>query len=193
MLNQYYNPQRSPSLKGTSLKNAIHSHAEEAHGKGQCYNDSAERTALRNFLKHCKPFQKFWISYFGKPSNAKIMDDPMGLYNVDLGIVDRDDTSVIHGLIEVDVFNEWGNDWPSHYKKFHLLERKFKYWRTNDYPFLAVTFNKFHNSLVCTTRPYMEKCVNELGVERMFVKKSQCYDKLTRCPLNSEHIHWFKL
>ena len=44
-----------------------------------------------------------------------------------------------------------------------------------------------------TTRPYMEKCVNELGVTTMYVKKSQCYDKLTRCPLNSEHVHWFHL
>ena len=66
-----------------------------------------------------------------KPSNAKIMDDPMGLYTVDLGIVDVH----IHGLIET--FNEL-----RHTTKSFIFE-KVQIWRTNDYPFLQSLLIRF--------------------------------------------------
>ena len=99
------------------LKQKIKRCAEEAHGRGNSYVDKQERAALRKFLKTNKPFQDFWKVYFGTPPNTLLMDNPLGEYQVDLGIVEYDPEPTswkqkckVHGLIEVDVFNEWKHD-----------------------------------------------------------------------------------
>ena len=103
------------------LKNKIKQAGEEVHGQGLSYDDTNERAALRKFLQVNKPFQDFWKVYFGTPANSYLMEDPLGEYSVDLGIVDINHEFIIHGLIEVDVFESWGENFPAHYKKFHLL------------------------------------------------------------------------
>ena len=174
-----------------SLKQSITQAAEKTHGKGTPYDDTNERAALRKFLKTSKEFQVFWKNYFGTPANTMIKDDPLGKCKVDLGIVDKTYESRIHGLIEVDVFESWGeNGYPIHYKKFHVLERKLKYFQGTDYKYITCTFNKRHNQMCATTRENIEKCHFLYGVTKLWMPKINAYDTVVRCPLD-ENIFWF--
>ena len=145
------------------LKDKIKLCAEEAHGKGHSYADHKERAALRKFLKTNRPFQDFWKVYFGTPTNTILMDNPLGKYQADLGIVEYDPEPTswiqkcdkIHGLIEVDIFNEWRNDnFP--YPKFHVLERKLKYFEGTDHKYITCSFSSDRKLMVCTTRDNIE-------------------------------------
>ena len=179
-----------------TLRQSIKQAAELTHGKGNSYNDKPERDALRKFLKKCPEFQDFWKNYFGTPPNTKIKDDPLGEYGVDLGIVneipftDNDEEHKIYGLIEVDVFNSWGEKYPAHYKKFHVLERKLKYFQGTDYKYLTCTFNNTHTQMCCTTRENIEKCHFLYGVTEMWMPKINDRDRVVRCPLD-ENVFWF--
>ena len=186
-----------------TLRQNIKQAAELAHGKNNSYDDTNERDALRKFLKTSKPFQDFWKNYFGTPANTMIKEDPLGEYKVDLGIVDKIYEYRIHGLIEVDVFNSWDTSYPAHYKKFHVLERKLKYFMKSDYnteygyedvdggyPYITCTFNKWHNQMVCTTRENIERCLKKYGVTEMYMPKIDAYDRVVRCPLD-ENVFWF--
>ena len=96
-------------MQTQQLKNKIRQQGEIAHGKGKSYQDLAERIALRNFLANCPEFQSFWTNYFGILENSHLLEDPLGEFGVDLGIV-NDEEHKIYGLIEVDVFNSWGEN-----------------------------------------------------------------------------------
>ena len=171
------------------LRGKIRQQGEVAHGKGNAFQDLAERIALRNFLANCPDFQGFWKSYFGTLPNITLKDDPLGEYKVDLGIVDLEHK--IYGLIEVDVFNSWGESgYPAHYKKFHVLERKLKYFENTDYKYITCTFNKWHNQMVCTTRENIEKCHFLYGITEMYMPKIDARDRVVRCPLD-ENVFWF--
>ena len=173
-----------------TLTQSITQAAELAHGKNTPYDDKPERTALRKFLKNCPNFQSFWANYFGTPPNTKIKDDPLGEYKVDLGIVDDIYGTTIYGLIEVDVFNSWGESYPTHYKKFHVLERKLKYFEGTDYKYLTCTFNNTHTQMVCTTRENIERCLKKYGVTEMWMPAIKSHDRVVRCPLD-ENVFWF--
>ena len=177
-------------MQNSQLSNKIRQAGEAVHGQGTPYQDKNERAALRNFLKDSKDFQAFWTNYFGTPANSMIKDDPLGKKKVDLGLVDRTYESRIHGLIEVDVFESWGESFPAHYKKFHVLERKLKYFQETDYKYLTCTFNKTHNQMYCTTRDNIEKCHFLYGITKLWMPKIQAYDTVVRCPLD-ENIFWF--
>ena len=185
------------------LRNKIRQQGEIAHGKGTPFQDLAERIALRNFLANCPDFQQFWANYFGTPANTMIKDDPLGEYKVDLGIVDNDEEHKIYGLIEVDVFESWGeNGYPVHYKKFHVLERKLKYFMESSYntepdvngdcgySYITCTFNKWHTQMACTTRENIERCLTKYGIVKLWMPKIEAYDTVVRCPLD-ENIFWF--
>jgi len=135
-------------MQSQQLKQKIKQQGEIAHGINNAFQDLAERIALRNFLANCPDFQSFWKNYFGTPPHTTLKEDPLGEYKVDLGIVDNIYGTTIYGLIEVDVFNSWGEKYPAHYKKFHVLERKLKYFEDTDYKYLTCTFNKWHNQMV---------------------------------------------
>ena len=189
-------------MQNNQLSNKIRQAGEVVHGKGTPYDDTNERAALRNFLKNCPEFQVFWTDYFGTPANTMIKEDPLGKCKVDLGIVDKTYESRIHGLIEVDVFESWGETFPTYYTKFHVLERKLKYFMESDYntvpdkngdcgyPYITCTFNKFHNQMACTTRENIERCLEKYGVMDKFMTKINAYDRVVRCPLD-ENIFWF--
>ena len=176
-------------MQTQQLRNKIKQQGEIAHGKGKSFQDLAERIALRTFLANCPEFQGFWKSYFGIPPNTTLKDDPLGEYKVDLGIVSNSNET-IHGLIEVDVFNSWGESYPAHYKKFHVLERKLKYFEGTDYKYLTCTFNNTHTQMVCTTRENIEKCHFLYGITEMYMPKIDAYDRVVRCPLD-ENVFWF--
>ena len=172
------------------LRGKIRQQGEIAHGKGNAFQDLAERIALRNFLVNCPDFQQFWKNYFGTPPNTTLQDDPLGEYKVDLGIV-NDEEHKIYGLIEVDVFNSWGeNGYPAHYKKFHVLERKLKYFEDTDYKYLTCTFNNVHTQMVCTTRENIERCHFLYGITEMWMPAIKAKDRVVRCPLD-ENVFWF--
>ena len=175
-------------MQTQQLKNKIKQQGEIAHGKGNSYQDLAERIALRNFLANCPDFQGFWKSYFGTLPNITLKEDPLGEYKVDLGIVTEGEN--IHGLIEVDVFNSWDETFPTYYTKFHVLERKLKYFQGTDYKYLTCTFNNTHNQMACTTRENIERCLEKYGVMDKFMTKINAYDRVVRCPLD-ENIFWF--
>ena len=179
------------------LKDKIKLCAEEAHGKGHSYADHKERAALRKFLKTNRPFQDFWKVYFGTPTNTILMDNPLGKYQADLGIVEYDPEPTswiqkcdkIHGLIEVDVFNEWRNDnFP--YPKFHVLERKLKYFEGTDHKYITCSFSSDRKLMVCTTRDNIERCHFLYGVTDIWMPKIQEHDRVIRCPLDA-NIFWF--
>ena len=175
-------------MQTQQLRDKIKQQGEIAHGKGNSYQDLAERIALRNFLANCPEFQGFWRSYFGTLPNITLKEDPLGEKRVDLGIVDFEHK--IYGLIEVDVFNSWGESYPAHYKKFHVLERKLKYFEGTDYKYLTCTFNNTHTQMACTTRENIERCLEKYGVMDKFMTKINAYDRVVRCPLD-ENIFWF--
>ena len=164
------------------LRSKIRQQGEIAHGKGNAFQDLAERKALKKFLIDCPDFQGFWRNYFGTPPHTTLKEDPLGEYKVDLGIVDNIYGTTIYGLIEVDVFNSWGESYPAHYKKFHVLERKLKYFEDTDYKYLTCTFNKFHNQMVCTTRENIDKCHFLYGVTEMWMPAINAKDRVVRCP-----------
>jgi hypothetical protein len=182
------------------LRDKIRQQGEIAHGKGKSFQDHKERDALRNFLTNCNPFQAFWANYFGTPSNTTLQEDPLGEYGVDLGIVDKDYDfrntgkpllqGQVYGLIEVDVFNSWGESYPAHYKKFHVLERKLKYFEGTDYKYLTCTFNNTHTQMVCTTRENIERCHFLYGITEMWMPAIKSHDRVVRCPLD-ENVFWF--
>ena len=186
----------------SQLRNKINQAGEVVHGQGTPFQDKQERAALRKFLQTNKPFQDFWANYFGTPTNTKIKDDPLGEYKVDLGIVDNDEEHKIYGLIEVDVFNSWGESYPTHYKKFHVLERKLKYFMESSYntepdvngdcgySYITCTFNKWHTQMACTTRENIERCLEKYGIVKLWMPKIEAYDTVVRCPLD-ENIFWF--
>ena len=181
-----------------SLKQKIKEMAEISHGKTQSFNDKQERQAVKTFLAQNREFQAFWSDYFGTPKNTILLDDPLGKFKVDLGLVNYQPdkftaTLFIHGLIEVDVFNSWGKTFPSHYTKFHVLERKLKYFQGTDYKYLHCTFNNDHTQMVCTTRENIELCLEKFGVEKKWMSKINEYDKVVRCPLESNEVKWFNL
>ena len=177
-------------VRSQQLRDKIQQQGEIAHGKNTPYDDKPERTALRRFLKNCPNFQAFWKNYFGTPSNTTLQEDPLGEYGVDLGIVDNSNNSICHGLIEVDVFNSWGESYPTHYKKFHVLERKLKYFEGTDHKYLTCTFNNTHTQMVCTTRENIERCHFLYGITEMWMPKINAKDRVVRCPLD-ENVFWF--
>ena len=179
------------------LKQKIRQQGEIAHGKGNAFQDLAERIALRNFLANCPEFQQLWTNYFGILENSHLLEDPLGEKRVDMGFVSSPtvhvrphESQTIHGLIEVDVFNSWGESYPAHYKKFHVLERKLKYFEDTDYKYLTCTFNNTHTQMVCTTRENIEKCHFLYGITEMYMPKIDAYDRVVRCPLD-ENVFWF--
>ena len=176
-------------MMNQQLRSKIRQQGEIAHGKGNAFQDLAERIALRNFLANCPDFQGFWRSYFGTLPNITLKEDPLGEFGVDLGIV-NDEEHKIYGLIEVDVFNSWGESYPAHYKKFHVLERKLKYFEDTDHRYLTCTFNNTHTQMCCTTRENIEKCHFLYGVTEMWMPKIKNYDRVGRCPLD-ENVFWF--
>ena len=186
--------------RSSGLKKRIKECGEEAHGQNNSFNDKPERSALRKFLANSLEFQQFWAQYFGTQPNVFLNDDPYGPYKVDVGLYAETTvpiggypmTSKIIGLIEVDVFNSWGNTFPSHYRKFHVLERKLKYFKDTSHKYLTCTFNKFHNQMCCTTRDNIERCIDKYGIEDKWMSKINEYDRVIRCPLDS-NIKWFTL
>ena len=174
----------------TKLKERINERGALAHN-GNSYNDNPERLALRRFVRHCPEFRTFCKEYFGTNGNTIIKDDPLGKNQVDLGVVDET-TSEIYGLVEVDVLTKWNPDWPTNYRKFNVLERKLKYFQSNNYKYITCSLSLNRMKMVCTTRENIQMCYSKYGVTTLKIKEGDEYDKMVRCPLDN-NIKWFNL
>ena len=173
-----------------ALKERIRERAESVHN-GNAYADDPERLALRRFVRHCPEFKTFCREYFGTNGNAIIKDDPLGEKQVDLGVVDET-TSEIYGLVEVDVLTKWNPDWPTNYRKFNVLERKLKYFQSNNYKYITCSLSLNRKKMVCTTRENIQMCYSKYGVTTLKITEWDEYDKMVRCPLDN-NIKWFEL
>ena len=141
------------------------------------YDDKPERKAFRKMQWRDESFKAFIKDYAQlnmQDGPFQIIEDPLGEYQVDLGMIDS--AGKIVGLIEVDVFFSWKDKWPSYYKWCHRLGRKRKYWINNSYPYINVTFNTNHNSAILTTReiesqyPIIDKWFNDKKMTEQIVE-----------------------
>ncbi len=122
------------------------------------YDDKPERNAFKKFVANDKKTKDFLCDYMNLETGVeyKIVDDPLGKYAVDLGIVNTK-TGKLVGIVEVDVYEAWEDKWPSYYKWNHRLQRKEKYYIGNKYPYINITFNKKYTSGICSTRELEQK------------------------------------
>ena len=132
-----------------SISNSIKEHLGP-----NSYDDKSERVAIKKFLCTNKDFQKFVVNQFGITAPVDLTFDPLGKYMVDAGI--EQDGKLI-GLVEVDYYTKWNPDWPYNYRWCHALVRKIKYWKENNLPYIACTFNMQHNKVLISTNEMQEK------------------------------------
>ena len=136
------------------------------HNGDDPFNDEAQRKALKDFLRTDLDFVRFILDYAEIKSDAKpcdIIDDPLGEKRVDLGIIDKN--SNVRCLVEVDYYFKWDPFWPKNYKNAHALERKIKYWRGKNIPYIGCTFSKNLDKMIVIT--------DELITEFMHTKRKK--------------------
>ena len=146
------------------------------------YNDKPERDAFKKMIRS-DPFLRNFIKEYCKLdinyAPYREIDDPLGPYAVDMGIVDKNENMVC--LIEVDVFFAWKDEWPSYYKWCHRLARKEKYWKDTTYPYINITFNTNHKNGIMTTR----EIESRYPVIDKWFKQKQMTERLREVPISS--------
>ena len=111
----------------------------------QGYNDKPQRKQFIKMMGTCKILPSFLAKYFKceKTNDSYyIKENPIGDYDVDLGILRKSDNKVM-GLVEVDYFKKWTGDWwpYEHTDKLNRLLRKEKYHRGRLLPYVNVSFD----------------------------------------------------
>ena len=142
------------------------------------YNDIPERKAVERLLTNDPNFKSWLQKYFQIDGPFQLIQDPLGEYKVDMGVVDKD--GKILGLIEVDVFFSWKNEWPSHYKWCHRLGRKRKYWINTPYPYINITFSVNHKDAIVTTR----EIESQYPIKNKYFKYKQMTEQIVEVPIS---------
>ena len=142
------------------------------------YNDIPERKAVERLLTNDPNFKSWLQKYFQIDGPFQLVQDPLGEYKVDMGVVDKD--GKILGLIEVDVFFSWKNEWPSHYKWCHRLGRKRKYWINTSYPYINITFSVNHKDAIVTTR----EIESQYPIKNKYFKYKQMTEQIVEVPIS---------
>jgi len=142
------------------------------------YNDIPERKAVERLLTNDPNFKSWLQKYFQIDGPFQLVQDPLGEYKVDMGVVDKD--GKILGLIEVDVFFSWKNEWPSHYKWCHRLGRKRKYWINTPYPYINITFSVNHKDAIVTTR----EIESQYPIKNKYFKYKQMTEQIVEVPIS---------
>ena len=145
------------------------------------YNDKECRDAFKRFIKEDEILNTFVYDYMKLKSGRqyKIIDDPLGKKSVDLGIVDMT-SGLLVGLVEVDYFNSWGKLFPSYYQYCHRLQRKEKYYKGNNYPYINITWNTLYTAGIISTRELEQ----EYEPKYKYFKIKGHYDLVREIPLN---------
>ena len=145
------------------------------------YNDSFERNAFKRMVRsnntELRNFIKTYCKLDINDGPFKEIDDPLGLFKVDMGIVDKNGKIVC--LVEVDVFNSWKSQWPSYYKWCHRLARKEKYWINTPYPYINITFSADHKNGIMTTRE-IEK---DYPIKKKWFKMQKMWEEVREIPI----------
>ena len=142
------------------------------------YNDMPERESVERLLINDPKFHHWLRVYFKIRGPFELIHDPLGEYKVDMGVVDED--GKILGLIEVDVFFAWKNEWPSHYKWCHRLGRKRKYWINTPYPYINLTFSANHKDAIVTTR----EAEIQYPIKDKYFKNKQMTEQIVEVPIS---------
>ena len=150
------------------------------HLGSNSYDDKKERIALRYFLYTNKDFQKFVVNHFEITGPIDLIFDPLGERKVDAGIV-QDDKLI--GLVEVDYYTKWNPTWPYNYRWCHALVRKFKYWQSNNLPYIACTFNMQHNKMLVSTSEMQEKYMHTKKIKPVELGGETVMDWFLEIPL----------
>ena len=146
------------------------------------FNDKPERDAFRKMVRNDSSLRNFLKEYCQLDlNNAPYteINDPLGPYAVDMGIVDKNKNLVC--LVEVDVFFAWEDAWPSFYKWCHRLARKEKYWIDTPYPYVNITFSTNHKNGIMTTR----EIESRYPVIEKWFKHKKMYEQLREVPISS--------
>ena len=147
------------------------------------YNDRLERDAFRKMVRAkdstLRDFLKDYCQLDLNNGPYTVVDDPLGTYAVDLGIVDKDKNIVC--LVEVDVFFAWKKEWPNFYRWCHRLARKEKYWKNTPYPYVKITFSANHKDGIMTTR----EIESQYPIIKKWFKQKKMYDQLREVPISS--------
>ena len=146
------------------------------------YNDKPERDAFRNMIRNDSTLKNFIKEYCQLNMNNvpySAIDDPLGPYGVDMGIVDKDKNIVC--LVEVDVFFAWKDEWPSFYKWCHRLARKEKYWKDTTYPYVNITFSANHKDGIMTTR----EIESQYPIKKKWFKNKKMHEQLREVPISN--------
>ncbi len=142
------------------------------------YNDIPERKAVERLLTNDPNFKSWLQDYFQIDGPFQLVQDPLGEYKVDMGVVDKD--GKILGLIEVDVYFSWKNEWPSHYKWCHRLGRKRKYWINTSYPYINITFSVNHKDAIVTTR----EIESQYPIKNKYFTNKQMTEQIVEVPIS---------
>lgn len=157
-------------------------------GLGVCYNDGRQRAALRWFVSKENPdpsFRKYLLSKIRADytdMKFELIDDPLGNYAVDLGLVDKISGEIMM-LIEVDYLTKFAPTWPGNYRVFHALERKFKYWEGKDIPYVACTFNTEGNKMIVSDDELQTQYMHTMKRKKMLIDGKWIEDKAIEIPL----------
>jgi len=147
------------------------------------YNDRLERDAFRKMVRAkdstLRDFLKDYCQLDFNNGPYTVVDDPLGTYAVDLGIVDKDKNIVC--LVEVDVFFAWKKEWPNFYRWCHRLARKEKYWIDTSYPYVNITFSANHKDGIMTTR----EIESQYPIIKKWFKQKKMYEQLREVPISS--------
>tara|TARA_R100001369_G_scaffold24200_1_gene44565 strand:+ start:326 stop:826 length:501 start_codon:yes stop_codon:yes gene_type:complete len=147
------------------------------------YNDRLERDAFRKMVRAkdstLRDFLKDYCQLDLNNGPYTVVDDPLGTYAVDLGIVDKDKNIVC--LVEVDVFFAWKKEWPNFYRWCHRLARKEKYWKNTPYPYVNITFSANHKDGIMTTR----EIESQYPIIKKWFKQKKMYEQLREVPISS--------
>ena len=147
------------------------------------FNDEPERYAFRKMVKAknsvLRDFLKDYSNLDFNNGPFTVIDDPLGPYAVDMGIVDKNKNIVC--LVEVDVFFAWKKEWPSFYRWCHRLARKEKYWINTPYPYINITFSANHKDGIMTTR----EIESQYPIIKKWFKQKKMHEQLREVPISS--------
>mgnify|MGYP005739178939 CR=1 FL=1 len=145
------------------------------------FNDKECRDAFKRFMKENQTLNNFVFKYMKLKNDGqyKVIDDPLGKYSVDLGVVNTKSDEIV-GLVEVDYFSSWGKLFPSYYRYCHRLQRKEKYYKNNNYPYINITWNTLYTAGIVSTRELEQ----EYEPRYKYFKMKGHYDWVREIPLN---------
>jgi len=150
------------------------------------YKDDKSRMNLLKFVHKHSDFRSYLADIFDlREENIKIINGVE--FDVDMYVVDAQEDSMIHGLIELEMKKNWKEKWTEHEPYIHHLPRKLKYLR-DDTPYLQVVSNLTYDKVFTYTGDVVRKhCDESIGpIEKR--NRDGVYDRYYEIPLKELKI-----